>query len=75
MKQLADEFPNFASQGFALGDATIKSVAEYYNKSEYQVEIFTGDKGLKSYEPSQPKQPPQISPPRRNKYKNKNSNI
>ena len=32
LKQLADEFPNFANQGLVLGDATIKQIANYYNK-------------------------------------------
>lgn len=54
LKQLADEFPELASRGLTLGDATIKRVADYYAKAGYQVEIFTGDNGLKSYEPSKP---------------------
>ena len=65
LKQLADEFPNFASRWFALGDATIKQIADYYNKQGNQVEILTGDESSKSY---QPLQPPLI--PRRWKSKN-----
>jgi len=65
LKQLADEFPNFASRGFALGDATIKQIADYYNKSGNQVEILTGDESLKSYQPLQPS-----LIPRRRKSKN-----
>ncbi|MGB3509717.1 MAG: hypothetical protein WBA93_10820 [Microcoleaceae cyanobacterium] len=64
LKQLADEFPSLASKGFALGDATIKRVADYYAKSGFDVEIVTGDKALKSYQPTQP---PLI--PRRRKTK------
>ncbi|NEO56226.1 MAG: hypothetical protein F6K54_25985 [Okeania sp. SIO3B5] len=64
LKDLADEFPDFASRGFALGDATIKRVADYYAKSGFDVEIITGDKGLKSYEPPKPE-----LIPRRKKYK------
>ncbi|NEQ40990.1 MAG: hypothetical protein F6K40_34165 [Okeania sp. SIO3I5] len=65
LKQLADEFPNFASQGFALGDATIKQIADRYSRLGNQVEILTGDESLKSY---QPQEPPLI--PRRRKSKN-----
>ncbi|MEB3339916.1 hypothetical protein [Okeania sp.] len=43
LKQLADEFPDFASRRFALGDATIKKIADYYNKQRNQVEILTVD--------------------------------
>lgn len=31
-----------------------KGVADYYAKSGYEVEILTGDGGLKSYEPAKP---------------------
>jgi len=54
IKQLADEFPQLAMQKLSLGDATIKGVADYYAKSGYEVEILTGDGGLKSYEPAKP---------------------
>ncbi|NEQ72580.1 MAG: hypothetical protein F6K23_05550 [Okeania sp. SIO2C9] len=64
LKDLADEFPNFASQGLALGDATIKRIVDYYFESGADVEIFTGDKSLKSYEPPKPE-----LIPRRRKYK------
>ncbi|MGD1805154.1 hypothetical protein ACP6PL_06895 [Dapis sp. BLCC M126] len=64
LKQLANEFPNFASRGFALGDATIKQIADYYNKQGNQVEILTGDENLKSYQPLQP-----VLIPRRRKSK------
>ena len=49
----------------ALGDATIKQIADYYNKLGNQVEILTGDESLKSY---QPLEPPLI--PRRRRDKN-----
>ena len=42
----------------SLGDATIKDVAEYYAESGYKVEILTGDKGLKAYQPSAPAKVP-----------------
>ena len=39
-----------------MGTATIKTVAEYYAKTSSRliVEIFTGDQGLKAYEPTTP---------------------
>ncbi|MEH2182167.1 hypothetical protein [Nostoc sp.] len=56
LKQLAIEWPTLASRKISIGDATIKTVAEYYAKtsSTFQVEIFTGDGGLKAYEPATP---------------------
>ncbi len=56
LKQLANEWPTLASRKISIGDATIKTVAEYYAKtsSTFQVEIFTGDGGLKAYEPATP---------------------
>lgn len=51
MTELANNFPNFAAQELSIGDATIKSVAEYYSSIGFQVEILTGDGGLKAYEP------------------------
>lgn len=53
LKKLATDWPNLAVQGLSLGDATIKDVAEYYAQMNHSVEILTGDKGLKSYEPLQ----------------------
>ena len=50
--KLAKIWPTLAVQGISIGDATIKDVAEYYVKSGYNVEILTGDRGLKAYEPS-----------------------
>jgi hypothetical protein len=52
LKSLADSWPQLASEKISIGDATIKSVAEYYFSQKIFVEILTGDKGLKSYEPS-----------------------
>jgi len=37
---------------------TIKEVAEYYARMGYRVEIFTGDEGLKAYEPIVPAEAP-----------------
>jgi len=55
LRRLSNEWPQLASQGLGIGDATIKDVAEYYSKTgSFNVQILTGDKGLKSYEPAAP---------------------
>lgn len=41
-------------QKIALGDITIKRLAQYYAQKGFRVEILTGDAGLKSYEPPPP---------------------
>lgn len=48
---LATKWPHLAASKLSLGDATITEVASYYSKMRYKVEIFTGDLGLKAYEP------------------------
>lgn len=52
LAELADKWPEQAAGKVSLGDATIIEVANYYAKafSNREVEIFTGDYGLKSYE-------------------------
>ncbi|MCB5247310.1 MAG: hypothetical protein LHW57_04740 [Candidatus Cloacimonetes bacterium] len=55
---LADAWPDLAAQKLSLGDATIKDVAEYYAQMNFQVEILTGDQGLKAYEPVAPAELP-----------------
>jgi len=52
--RLADTWPPLADQKVSLGDATIKDVAEYYAQMSFEVEILTGDQGLKAYEPTSP---------------------
>ncbi|MFK0735643.1 MAG: hypothetical protein ACFKPT_13020 [Gloeotrichia echinulata GP01] len=66
LKQLATQWPTLASRKISIGDATIKTVAEYYAKTSQtlQVEIFTGDGGLKAYEPATPA-PTRRSSPRK----------
>lgn len=59
--RLANEWPDLAVSGLSIGDTTIKDVAKFYAEAGYQVEILTGDKELKAYEPK----PKQISVPRR----------
>jgi len=64
LKLLADTWPDLAAQKLSLGDATIMDVAEYYAQMNCQVEILTGDHGLKSYEPSTPQEIPRRRRPR-----------
>ncbi|MEB3189202.1 MAG: hypothetical protein VKL42_02530 [Snowella sp.] len=61
LKQLAEEWLKNVTQKLSLGDVTIKAIAEYYAKIGCQVEILTGDQGLKSYQPTSP----QLIPRRR----------
>ncbi len=49
--KLANNWPALAASGLSIGDATIKDVAEYYTEAGCLVKIFTGDEGLKAYEP------------------------
>ncbi|WP_024275693.1 hypothetical protein [Hyphomicrobium sp. 802] len=51
LNSLADNWPTLAAAKTSLGDATIMDVAEFYAKGGFDVEIVTGDLGLKSYEP------------------------
>lgn len=52
LKQLANRWKGTVVSGQSLGDASIVDVANYYHQAGYEVEIYTGDAGLKSYEPS-----------------------
>ena len=54
LKVLAERWKESVISGQSLGDASIVDVANYYASAEFDVEIFTGDKGLKAYEPSTP---------------------
>ena len=57
LKNLAGTWPELAAQKISIGDATIKEVADYYARTGYiEVEIFSGDAGLKAYQPPLPKQ-------------------
>jgi hypothetical protein len=51
LRRLAETWPALALQKLSIGDVTIKEVAEFYAKAGYEVEIMTGDRGLKAYEP------------------------
>ncbi len=48
---LADRWKESVISGQSLGDASIVDVANYYASAAFEVEIFTGDEGLKAYEP------------------------
>jgi hypothetical protein len=54
LRDLAGSWPTLAAGGTSIGDATIKDVAEFYANAGYKVEILTGDRGLKAYEPISP---------------------
>ncbi|AGY58793.1 hypothetical protein [Gloeobacter kilaueensis] len=54
LKKLATGWPELAKQKLSIGDATIKEVAQYYAKAGFEVEIMTGGKGLKAYQPAPP---------------------
>lgn len=49
---LADRWKGTAVSGQSLGDASIVDVVKFYTDAGNEVEILTGDKGLKSYEPT-----------------------
>jgi hypothetical protein len=61
LKALAREWQSLVFEKISLGDVTIKTLAEYYAQKGYEIEILTGDTGLKAYEPP----PPQRIPKRR----------
>ena len=58
LKALAERWKETVVSGQSLGDASIVEVADYYAKMGFNVEIFTGDEGLKAYEPLQKTQMP-----------------
>lgn len=62
LRKLAESWPDFAAGKLSIGDATIKDVADYYSQMGCLVEILTGDKGLKAYQPEKP-----VDIPRRRK--------
>lgn len=50
-KSIVEHWRQSAISGQSFGDAMIVKVAEYYSRYNATVEIFTGDGGLKAYEP------------------------
>jgi len=65
LKELASQWRTTGAMKLALGDASIVKVAQYYRQMQYEVEIFTGDALLKSYENVSPEA---VIIPRRRKY-------
>lgn len=56
LKRIAELFPQRAMQSDSIGDLSITIVADHYAEmgSHFQVEIFTGDAGLRAYSPTIP---------------------
>lgn len=61
LKKLAETWPDLAAAHLAIGDATIKDVAEYYGSMGFDVRLLSGDAQLAAFEPS----PPPLVPRRR----------
>lgn len=51
LKELVDDWKKYGRQKLSIGDTSIKQVAEYYFDQGLEVEIYTGDSGLKAFEP------------------------
>lgn len=62
LKRTLSTWKNTALANQSIGDALIVEVAMFYAKYGYEVEIFTGDMGLKAYQPVTPA----VKPRRRN---------
>jgi len=54
LRKLAATWPDLAATGLAIGDATIKDIAEYYSAMAFEVRLLTGDAQLAAYEPPLP---------------------
>ena len=50
LQALSEEWPPLAAAGLSIGDATIKAVADYYAIAGFDVQILTGDDGLRAYQ-------------------------
>ncbi len=61
LRELANTWPPLAQSKLAIGDATIKKVADYYSQMSCTVELLTADQQLKAYQPP----PPTLIPRRR----------
>lgn len=64
LKSLLDRWTKTVVSGQSIGDASIVDVANLYSSMGYEVEILTGDSGLKAYQPMLP-QPKRLVPRRR----------
>lgn len=63
-KRLVESWRQLSMSGISMGDASIIQVARHYDSKNFTVEIYTGDAGLKSYEPAPRKE---ILPRNRNR--------
>ena len=52
LRNLVNEWKSLSCCGLSMGDVSIKQVAYYYYSKGYTAEIFTGDTGLKAYQPA-----------------------
>lgn len=64
LRELVKTWKQLSQSGISMGDSSIIQVALYYDSMGYTAEIYTGDTGLKAYQPV-PK--PQILPRNRNR--------
>lgn len=51
-KELVEKWRELAISDISMGDASIIQVAELYDSRNFTAEIFTGDDGLKAYQPA-----------------------
>ncbi|MDE6193741.1 MAG: hypothetical protein K2M83_07130 [Muribaculaceae bacterium] len=55
-KKLVEKWRELSMSGISMGDASIIQVAHHYDSNNFTVEIYTGDTGLKAYEPTPKKE-------------------
>lgn len=51
LKAMISEWRVHGPSRLSIGDTSIKQVAEFYHNMGYVVEIYTGDNGLKAFQP------------------------
>ena len=54
LKELVNTWKELSQIGISMGDSSIIQVAQHYDSQGFTAEIYTGDTGLKAFEP-QPK--------------------
>lgn len=52
MRKLVEEWPEKAKEKVSVADLSIRNVAVYFQRAGVNVEILTGDNGLKALEPA-----------------------
>ena len=55
-KKLVEKWRELSMSGISMGDASIIQIAQHYDSKNFTVEIYTGDDGLKAYEPAPKKE-------------------